>query len=361
MISPFLSLNARHIGACSGTADQAMDAQHQRFQSRSLPDVTGVTSGWSFVAKPQYSPKPWTLSWSAAEAAPAESVELSDLLSRPDQVTTATQPLDNNVLATGLGTQEPLEGETDARDVAQKQLNVQEAATSNFGSPSHVVPTVTINTPRHPNGLPPPEPQLAAVSNLSARDTSLVQQVYPIRTNIESDNSKIYELKACADKAGLYYSSTIWPEKFPYRGSRFLFKRLQMDLNHYIQACCKEKRNKRIMKKHHITLTGQAFTIELRLSGNIDMNKQDIDLRPTIWIVCASEFYKTLVKDALQQPQLNWIEDEPVEVVQGLSFYNTLGHTLKSGIYGLYWGDVSLLRLVFAVKAFRTRLNRFYS
>ncbi|KAI1737802.1 hypothetical protein F4680DRAFT_468050 [Xylaria scruposa] len=74
------------------------------------------------------------------------------------------------------------------------------------------------------------------------------------------------------------------------------------------------------MKKRRIRFTDQAFSIQLRLSGNLHANKEDVELRPTVWIICASEFCKELVLDALSQPQLEWVEQEPKEVVDGLKF-----------------------------------------
>ncbi|KAI0439860.1 hypothetical protein F4803DRAFT_529496 [Xylaria telfairii] len=174
-------------------------------------------------------------------------------------------------------------------------------------------------SPNHPIA-PRTESQLAVVPCSSISNPPLAQPSFPIRTKIGTDESKKYELRAYIPKAGLYYSSVIWPEELPHQNYMFLSGQLHKDLDNHIQNFCTEKRNKRVMKTRGIRLTDQAFSIELRLSGNLHANNEDIELRPTVWIICASEFCKELVSDALSQPQLEWVEENPTEVVGGLTF-----------------------------------------
>jgi hypothetical protein len=154
----------------------------------------------------------------------------------------------------------------------------------------------------------------------STCDLPLDLDNFPIKIMMGSIESKKYELRSIDDKVGLYYSCAVWPEELPRRNRSFVFGRLRTDLNNYIMKACKEKKKKREMRKNRIALTEQAFTLELRLSGRVVTNKQDIELRPTIWAICASRFYKTLVEEALAQCQLSWIADEPIEIVLGLTF-----------------------------------------
>ncbi|KAJ3576975.1 hypothetical protein NPX13_g3530 [Xylaria arbuscula] len=151
-------------------------------------------------------------------------------------------------------------------------------------------------------------------------DTPLAQQSFPIRAKIGSHDSKKYELKAYANEPGLYYSSTTWPDELPHGDYTFLSGRLRNDLKHHIRIACMDKKNRRLMKRQRIPLTEQAFSTELRLSGRTITDTHDIELRITIWIICACDFYKKLIKDALRQSQLSWVEDEHLEVVRGLKF-----------------------------------------
>ncbi|KAI3328921.1 hypothetical protein HD806DRAFT_266640 [Xylariaceae sp. AK1471] len=173
-------------------------------------------------------------------------------------------------------------------------------------------------SPAHIQPSPNPHPPEASLP--SARDLPSDLDNVPIQIEIGSAESKKYELRSFAKKAGLYYSCAVWPEELPHRNRSFVFGRLRTDLNNYIMRACKERKKKREMKKNRIVLTEQAFTLELRLSGRVSTNQEDVELRPTIWAICASGFYTTLVEEALTQCQLSWIADEPIEVVKGLSF-----------------------------------------
>ncbi|KAI0818373.1 hypothetical protein GGR55DRAFT_72851 [Xylaria sp. FL0064] len=308
------------IDFCANTPKQPPSIQHETVQCEPLSKTKRTSNKWSFIKS---STKPRSQSWSGTETVSSISIPLVNLASQLPEVSNFKQPDGGS-----------LDGNIDSSEVAHTHSQPKEATASNGDNSSHQ-DTSTSNSPAaigkgqynepitcsltsKDNQLSP-ESHSNEVLNSSTCDTPLNPRNPPIRTKLGSSDSDKYALRSFGNKTGLYYSTVIWPEELLHRRRSFLFGQLRTDLNNHIQQACKEKKHKRAMKKHRVALTGQAFTIELRLSGNVDAN-EDIELRPTIWVLCASEFYKMLVEEALSQCQLSWAIDENIEVVNGLVF-----------------------------------------
>ncbi|KAI1346255.1 hypothetical protein F5Y01DRAFT_28037 [Xylaria sp. FL0043] len=320
----------------ANTPKQSPSTQHETVQCEPLSKTKRTNNKWSFFKS---STKPRSRSWSVTETVSSISISLVNLASQLPGVSNFKQPDDRSVSSNSV---QPfklpdggnLDGKIDSSEVAHTHSQPKEATASNGDNSSHQ-DTSTSNSPaaigegqyNEPtmcslssnNTQPSPESDSNEVLDSSTCDTPLNHEKLPIRTKIGSSDSDKYALRSFGSRNGLYYSTVIWPEELPHRRRSFLFGQLRTDLNNHIQKACKKKKHKRMMKKHRIALTGQAFTIELRLSGNVDTN-EDIELRPTIWVLCASEFYKMLVEEALSQRQLSWAIDENIEVVNGLVF-----------------------------------------
>ncbi|KAI1428190.1 hypothetical protein F5Y12DRAFT_79496 [Xylaria sp. FL1777] len=336
-ISQSLPSNIHHVELSANAPHQGSGIQ-QTIQCESLPEIKKSPTKPNFITNPKTCKKLRSLSWPRTEALSTVPVPLANLASELTEVANFTEPVDSINSSSSLPSNESTSSENSDNkanfsEVGHTPLQHGQTTASNSGSPS--LPSAAASNIPAPiyndNGGElvacgvasrdtqlSPEPPIE-VSHSSTDSTPLTQQTFPIRTKLGSSDSKKYKLRSCSDKAGLYYSSTIWPEEPQCGRDRFLVVRLQRDLNNHIQKASQEKKNKRLMKKHHIALTGQAFAIESRLSGNISANEEDLELLPTIWVICASGLYKTLVKEALRQPHLSWL-DKPIEVVEGLTF-----------------------------------------
>ncbi|KAI3343174.1 hypothetical protein F4824DRAFT_444745 [Ustulina deusta] len=321
IFSSSFASNLRHVDFCANAS-----TQHPTIQNETLSKARTVTTNWNFATSPKNYRHSRSLSWSGTNAVSnTASLPLAKLAPWLSEVPSFTHPFNSSISSSSLRSNESpdsenLDGEADTNEVGNPSL--LNALASNNPDPigkNDCSKLMTCGLPAKNTRLSP-ESHPIEIPGPSICATPSAQQGLPIRTKIGSSDSKKYELRRFGDKAGLYYSSTIWPEELPHRRPGFLFGQLRTDLNNHIEKACKEKKTKRVMKKHRITLTGQAFTIELRLSGCLGANGEDIELLPTIWVICASEFYKTLVEEALSQCQLSWVVDEPIEVVKGLTF-----------------------------------------
>ncbi|KAI1307768.1 hypothetical protein F5Y03DRAFT_115457 [Xylaria venustula] len=339
LLQPFPS-NIRHINVRDNTLSQLPGIPQQPIQRESVQKSRNLSTKWNFLADTKYSIKPRSLSWSGWSGAEAESIASVPLVNpKSAELSRVTQPIEignsNNKLQIHKSIDnEKSNGEPDISEVVHTKSQLRQVTASNDDVP--ILQGAATPCAHNPVGKEQyneimtcgvsskddrlfPETQPIEALGSSICGTAFDPQSLPIRTKIESSDSKKYSLRRYGGKPGLYYSSTIWPEELPFHRRDFLFGQLRIDLNNHIQKVCKERKYKRAMKKNHVSLTGQAFTIELRLSGNIDANGEDIELRPTIWVLCASELYKKLVDEALSQCQLSWALDERIEVVKGLT------------------------------------------
>ncbi|KAI0970243.1 hypothetical protein F4678DRAFT_134265 [Xylaria arbuscula] len=328
LLHPFPSHN-HHIDACDNTPNQLPGVPQQAIQCESNRKPRKSTGKWTI----------WVDSISINSKNPITPQPLI-LSSPPAEVSSLTQPVNisvsnNEVQAHGSFNNVKSDGEPETSGVVHTNSQLKQATASNDHNPrlqSPAAPSAPdLVAKEHCNEIMPcglsskdvrlsSNPQPTEAVDTSICDTPLDPHSLPIRTKMRSGDSKKYSLRSYGDKEGLYYSSTIWPEELPYRSRNFFFGQLRTDLNNHIQKACKERKYKRAMRKNRVALTGQAFTIELRFSGKIEANEEDIALRPTIWVICASELYKRLVEEALSQCQLSWALDEHIEVVKGLNF-----------------------------------------